>query len=105
MPSNPMYYISPFIEVLNKIRSSPPNKVERVMYEYSNNLLSVNPFKRMLIDLGCCLGLLFVCGSTQTFDVYYRYMSPYLGYVLTSIICANAFIVYYLIPQLSKHHP
>jgi hypothetical protein len=59
----------------------------------------------MLLDFVVALVLFAVCTVTQVFDIYDRYMNPYLTYILTGLIGLNGLVLYYFIPQLSKHHP
>jgi hypothetical protein len=54
--------------------------------EYEENLIGVDPKRRIIQDMLMAIILFVFCTITQIFDVYHRYMNPYLRYSILYII-------------------
>lgn len=117
LPSNPHFYYAPLFDIIDivhniKIRFGKHEKVistERMTQknarDFNHNLMGVFPLKRLSIDVLISVTLFICCLPLEIFDVFNRGPNPYITYVLSASISIIGFIVYYLIPQMSKHHP
>ena len=116
-PSNPNYYWAPFVNIyelaknvhclITKKQSTVSKEVvsKQKVRDFERNLMGVNPLFRIGLDFAVAFGLGLFCIPILVFDAFNRGPNPYITYVISAIIPIMGFITYYLIPQLSKHHP
>lgn len=113
-PSNPHYYYSPLLDLIDSIRNAPASKTstnakeqesKKKSRDFYYNVMRVNPLKRTGIDLLVAVALFAFCIPLEVFDVFNRGPNPYITYVISILIPMIGFTAHYLIPQLSKHHP
>jgi hypothetical protein len=116
-PSNPHYYWTPVLNIYDILRRlqflyNPKQKSqsqeevsERKLREFDLNLMGVNPMVRIGVDVVIAFVLAIFSILILVFDAFNRGPNPYITWILSAIIPIIGFIAYYLIPQLSKHHP